>query len=49
MSTLRFRKSDAELWFKPAYDSKKSILSVATQANLLGSQGGDTGLAPPLP
>ena len=22
MSTLRFRKFDAELWFKPAYDSK---------------------------
>lgn len=48
MSTLRSRKFDAELWFKPAYDSKIQILSVSTQANLLGSQGGDTGLAPPL-
>ena len=45
MSTLRCRKFDAELWFRPAYDSKIYILSVSIQANLLGRQGGDTGLA----
>lgn len=44
MKTLRFRTLGAEPWFKPRYNSKIWIIFVSTQANLLESQGGDTGL-----
>lgn len=45
----KFRKVDAELWFKPRYDSKRWALFVPTEANLPWSQAGRAELALPLP